>query len=140
MSPCCFQTSFKETACMFCLMKQHWCRSTVMPECGSSIIQDGLKPRSHTKLPKYPWMTRNTIYVSLSHCWRLQAFYYPTLFFSLRFGEKINYPSEIDWNSIGFIIDFLSIILFILWFVLLLLCLSNHLVRFKDFMSLMSNW
>ena len=27
-------------------------------------------------------------------------------------GEKINSPSEIDWNSIGFIFAFLSIILF----------------------------
>ncbi|KAF3597087.1 hypothetical protein DY000_02021027 [Brassica cretica] len=28
---------------------QHWCRSTVMPERGSSILQGRLKPRSHTK-------------------------------------------------------------------------------------------
>ncbi|CAF1905017.1 unnamed protein product [Brassica napus] len=42
---------------------QHWCRSTVMPERGSSIFQDRFKPRSHTKLPKYPWTTRNPIYV-----------------------------------------------------------------------------
>ncbi|KAF3532124.1 hypothetical protein DY000_02040926 [Brassica cretica] len=33
---------------------QHWCRSTVMPERGPSIFQDRLKPKSHTKLPKYP--------------------------------------------------------------------------------------
>ena len=37
---------------------QHWCRSTMMPERGPSIFQDRLKPRSHTKLPKYPWTTR----------------------------------------------------------------------------------
>ncbi|CAN6840136.1 unnamed protein product [Brassica oleracea var. botrytis] len=42
---------------------QHWCRSTVMPERGPSIFQDRLKPKSHTKLPKYPWTTRNPIYV-----------------------------------------------------------------------------
>ncbi|KAF3538158.1 hypothetical protein F2Q69_00021693 [Brassica cretica] len=42
---------------------QHWCRSTVMPERGPSIFQDRLKHRSHTKLPKYPWATRNPIYV-----------------------------------------------------------------------------
>ncbi|KAF3521044.1 hypothetical protein DY000_02060845 [Brassica cretica] len=33
---------------------QHWCRSTVMPERGPSIFQDRLRPKSHTKLPKYP--------------------------------------------------------------------------------------
>ena len=103
---------------------QHWYRSTVMPEYGLSVIYDRLKPKSHTKLPKYTWTTRNHIYVFLSRCWRLHAFYYPILLFSLRFGEKINSPSEIDWNSIGFTID-LSIILFRLWFVLLLACLSN---------------
>jgi len=106
-------------------MQNSWHRSIWMPERGASIFQDHLKPKSHTKLPKYPWTTRNPIYVFLSHCWRQQAFYYPILLFSLRFGEKINSPSEIDWNSIGFIIDFLSIILFRLWFVLLLACLSN---------------
>ncbi|CAN6868569.1 unnamed protein product, partial [Brassica oleracea] len=42
---------------------QHWCRSKVMPERGPSIFQDRLKPRSHTKLPKFPWTTRNPIYV-----------------------------------------------------------------------------
>ena len=68
------------------------------------------------------------------------SFHYLILLFSLRFGENINSPSEIYWNSIGFIIDFVSIILFTLWFILLILCLSNHLVRFRDFMSLMSNW
>ncbi|KAF3603924.1 hypothetical protein F2Q69_00036385 [Brassica cretica] len=31
---------------------QHWCRSTVMSERGSSIFKDRLKPRSHTKFPK----------------------------------------------------------------------------------------
>ena len=106
-------------------IRQHWCRSTVMPEYGLSVIYDRLKPRSHTKLPKYPWTTRNPIYVFLSHCWRLHAFYYHILLFSLRFGEKINSLSEIDWNSIGFIINLLSIILFKQWFVLLLAFLSN---------------
>ena len=43
-------------------MKQHWCRSTVMPEYGLSIFYDRLKPRSNHKLPKYPWMTINPIY------------------------------------------------------------------------------
>ncbi|KAF3488047.1 hypothetical protein F2Q69_00052442 [Brassica cretica] len=38
-------------------------RSTVMPEYGLSIFYDQLKPRSHTKLPKYPWTTKNPIYV-----------------------------------------------------------------------------
>ena len=104
---------------------QHWCRSTVMPKCGPSIFQDVLKPRSHNKLPKCLWTTRNPIYVFLSHCWRQEAFYYLILLFSHRFGEKINSPSEIDWKSIGFIIVFLSIILFRLWFVLLFACLSN---------------
>ena len=47
---------------------KHWCRSTVMPDSGPSIFQDRLKPKSHTKLPKYPWTTRNPIYVFLSHC------------------------------------------------------------------------
>ncbi|WZZ44007.1 hypothetical protein YC2023_040266 [Brassica napus] len=49
-------------------MKQHWCQSTVIPEYGLSVIYDRLKPRSHTKLPKYPWTTKNPIYVFLSHC------------------------------------------------------------------------
>ena len=44
-------------------MKQHWYRSIVMAEYGLSIFYDRLKPRSHTKLPKYPWTTRNHIYV-----------------------------------------------------------------------------
>ncbi|KAF3538402.1 hypothetical protein F2Q69_00022862 [Brassica cretica] len=38
-------------------MKQHWCRSTVMPEYGMSIFYDRLKPRSNHKLPECPWMT-----------------------------------------------------------------------------------
>ncbi|KAF2589765.1 hypothetical protein F2Q70_00038561 [Brassica cretica] len=33
-------------------MKQHWCRSKVMPEYGLSIFYDRLKPRSNHKLPK----------------------------------------------------------------------------------------
>ncbi|KAF3561478.1 hypothetical protein DY000_02012517 [Brassica cretica] len=44
-------------------MKQHWCRSTVMPEYGLSIFYDRLKPRSNHKLPEYPWTTSNPIYV-----------------------------------------------------------------------------
>ncbi|KAF2562312.1 hypothetical protein F2Q70_00015987 [Brassica cretica] len=52
-----------------CRSTVHPChRSTVMPEHGPSIFQGRLKPRSHTKLPKYPWTTRNPIYVFLSHC------------------------------------------------------------------------
>ncbi|KAF3564950.1 hypothetical protein DY000_02013129 [Brassica cretica] len=35
-------------------MKQHWCRSTVMPEYGLSIFYDRLKPRSNHKLLEYP--------------------------------------------------------------------------------------
>ncbi|KAF3585612.1 hypothetical protein F2Q69_00028546 [Brassica cretica] len=38
-------------------MKQHWCRSTVMPEYGLSIFYDRLKPRSNHKLPECPWTT-----------------------------------------------------------------------------------
>ncbi|KAF3595547.1 hypothetical protein DY000_02022604 [Brassica cretica] len=38
-------------------MKQHWFRSTVMPEYGLSIFYDRLKPRSNHKLPEYPWTT-----------------------------------------------------------------------------------
>ena len=54
------------------------CQSTVMPERGPSIFQDRLKPRDNQKLPEYPWMTENPIYVfskplltatlSLLHC------------------------------------------------------------------------
>ncbi|KAF2619714.1 hypothetical protein F2Q68_00039255 [Brassica cretica] len=44
-------------------MKQHCHRSTVMPERGPSIFEDRLKPRSHTKLTKHPWTTKNPIYV-----------------------------------------------------------------------------
>ena len=79
------------------------------------------KPHQVTKIPMDD---KNPIYVFLNHCWRQQTFYYHIILFSLRFGEKINSPLEIDWNFIGFTID-LSIILFRLWFVLLLACLSN---------------
>ena len=92
-------------------MKQHWYRSTVMPERGPSIFQDRLKPRSHTKLPKYPWTTRNPIYVFLSHCCWQPAFYYPIILFSLRYGEKINYTSEIDGTPL-----FLSLISYLLYY------------------------
>ena len=52
-----------------CRSTVHPChRSKVMPERGPNIFQGRLKPRSHTKLPKYPWTTRNSIYVFLSHC------------------------------------------------------------------------
>ncbi|KAF3501339.1 hypothetical protein F2Q69_00042954 [Brassica cretica] len=47
-----------------CRSTKHPChRSTVMPEYGLSIFYVRLKPRSHTKLSKYPWMNRNPIYV-----------------------------------------------------------------------------
>ncbi|KAF2537317.1 hypothetical protein F2Q68_00021161 [Brassica cretica] len=38
-------------------MKQHWCRSTVMPEYGLSIFYGRLKPRSNHILPEYSCMT-----------------------------------------------------------------------------------
>ncbi|KAF2588223.1 hypothetical protein F2Q70_00038579 [Brassica cretica] len=38
-------------------MKQHWCRSTVMPEYGLSIFYDRLKPRSNHEFPEYLWTT-----------------------------------------------------------------------------------
>ncbi|KAF2571906.1 hypothetical protein F2Q70_00004172 [Brassica cretica] len=34
-----------------------WCQSTVMPEYGTSIFYDRLKPRSNHKLPEYPSTT-----------------------------------------------------------------------------------
>ncbi|KAF2535946.1 hypothetical protein F2Q68_00021744 [Brassica cretica] len=44
-------------------MKQHWRRSTAMPEYGLSMSYGRLKPRSNHKLPEYPWTTRKPIYV-----------------------------------------------------------------------------
>ena len=44
-------------------MKQHWSRSTVMPEYKLSIFYDRVKPRRNHKLPEYHWMTINPIYV-----------------------------------------------------------------------------
>ncbi|KAF2596403.1 hypothetical protein F2Q68_00010560 [Brassica cretica] len=38
-------------------MKQHWCRSTVMPEYGLRIFYDRLKPRSNHKLQEHPLTT-----------------------------------------------------------------------------------
>ena len=82
---------------------QHWCRSTVMPEYGLSIFYDRLKPRSNHKLPEYPWTTRNPIYVISKPL--LTATLSIIHYSCFRVGEKINSPSEIDSNSIGFTID-----------------------------------
>ena len=44
-------------------MQQCVYRSTGMTECGPTIFEDRLKPRSNPKLPEYPWTTINPIYV-----------------------------------------------------------------------------
>lgn len=88
---------------------------------GRAYFMTDWSPWATTKLPKYHWTTKNPIYVFSKPLLTAKLYYIEFL----GFGGKINSPSEIDWNSIGFIIDFYSIILFKLWFLLLLPSLSN---------------
>ena len=121
-------------------MTQNWCRSTVMPERGPSIFQDRLKSKSHTKLPKYPWTTRNPIYVFLSYVDGYALSIILFYCFLLGLERRSILLQRLIGTPLVLSLISLSIILFRLWFVLLILCMSNHLVRFRDFMSLMSNW
>ena len=57
------------------------------------------------KVTKYPWTTRNPIYVFLSHCWRLHAFFYSCS----RLQEKGGTPSDSSYNSFGFYIYSIAI-------------------------------
>ncbi|KAG5389172.1 hypothetical protein IGI04_030713 [Brassica rapa subsp. trilocularis] len=85
-------------------------RSMEIPDRGPRIFYDCVKPRSNHKLPECPWTTRNPTYVISKPL--LTATLSLHHFSCFRVGEKINSPSEIDWNSIDFIIAFYPIILF----------------------------
>ena len=87
-----------------------WCRSTVIPEDGSSLFHDRLKPISHHNLPECLRTTLNHVYV-FSKPLLIATLSFTYFIHSFRVGEKINSPSEIDWNSIDFTIELLSIIL-----------------------------
>ena len=84
-------------------------RSMEIPDRGPCIFYDCVNPRSNHKLPECPWTTRNPTYVISKPL--LTATLSLHHYSCFRVGEKINSPSEIDWNSIGFTID-LFIILF----------------------------
>ena len=123
-------------------LQNSWHRSIWTPERGPSIFQDRLKPRSHTKLPKYPWTTRNPIYVFLSHCWRLR--FLDTFLYSIILVLELERKSILLQRLIG------TPLILLLLFILLYysdydLCFFYHvwvihLVRLRDFMSLLSNW
>ena len=90
----------------------------MMPEDGPSIFQDRLKLRNHYKLPEYLWPTLNSIYVILKPL-LMATIYTIYSILSFRYGETINSPKDIDWNSIGFIIYF-----FIYYFIQTMICVN----------------
>ncbi|KAF3515975.1 hypothetical protein DY000_02060134 [Brassica cretica] len=49
-------------------MKQHWCRSTVIPEYGLSIFYDRLKPRSNHNYQNTLGRPKTLFMCFLSHC------------------------------------------------------------------------
>ncbi|KAG5384266.1 hypothetical protein IGI04_035736 [Brassica rapa subsp. trilocularis] len=69
------------------------CRSTMHP-CHRST------PRSYTKLPKYPWTTKNHIYVIYKPL-LTATLSKLSLIHSSRLGEKGRTPSDSSWNSYG---------------------------------------
>ena len=89
-------------------------RSMEIPDRGPCIFYDCVKPRSDHKLLECLWTTRNPTYViSKPLLTATLSLHFSLLHYSCqKVGEKINSPSEIDWNSIDFIIAFYSIILF----------------------------
>lgn len=73
------------------LTPRPWCPSTLMLDDGLSLFQDQLRSRNHHKLPEFPQMTQDHIYVCFYVI--VQDTLYSIVFFRfpLRFGEKINY-------------------------------------------------
>ena len=82
-----------------------WCRTRLMPEDGPRLFYDWFRARRHHKLPECPCTTWYLIYIVSKPL--LMAKLYCIVLFKVvsELGEKINSPSEIDWNSIGFILD-----------------------------------
>ena len=98
---------------------------------GRAYFMTDLSPEVTTYLPECPWMTLTLFMFFLSHCWRVH-FLLLLLFIVLGLERR-------DWLELLWFYHWFIYLLSKLWFVLLLPCLSNHYVRFRDFMSLMSN-
>ena len=69
---------------------------------------DDLSPKVTTSYNNIPRRLKTPIYVFSKPL--LTATHSIIHYHSFRVGEKINSPSETDWNSIGFTIDLLYII------------------------------
>ena len=150
-------------------MKQHWCRSTVMPEYGLSLFYDRWSPKATTNYqntlgwPKIlfmcflkPLLTAK-LSIILFYCFLL-GFERRSILLQRLIGTtlptrayvyKTSAPSAIaiyTWPSFSCITPLvLSLISYLLYYSDYKICYCLyawviHLVRFRDFMSLMSNW